>query len=164
MRVLPAAGEYAINASNRWFWEPPVQRYIQECEISPAGVRGEGVNMRWNGALVADLHRILLRGGVFLYPWDSRNPNRQRRLRLLYEANPIAKLIEAAGGAASTGRGRVLERVPSDVHERTVLIFGSRKEVARLEAYHAEHDRSDIAVLWVGRCAGLSYASPTASS
>jgi fructose-1,6-bisphosphatase I len=146
MTIAPATCEYAINASNQRFWEPPVQLYIQQCQEGADGPRGEDFNMRWNGALVAELHRILVRGGVFLYPWDSRKPARRGRLRLLYEANPVAKLVEAAGGAASTGRERILEVMPTDIHERTPLIFGARDEVARLEAHHADYDRGDALV------------------
>jgi fructose-1,6-bisphosphatase len=146
MTIAPTAREYAINASNQRFWEPPVQLYIKECQDGADGSRGEDFNMRWNGALVAELHRILVRGGVFLYPWDSRQPSRQGRLRLLYEANPTAKLVEAAGGAASTGRQRILGIAPADIHERTPLIFGARNEVARLEAHHADYDRGDALV------------------
>lgn len=146
MTIAPTTNEYAINASNQRFWEPPVKLYIQHCQDGAAGPLGYDFNMRWNGALVAELHRILVRGGVFLYPWDSRVPARKGRLRLLYEANPTAKLVEAAGGVATTGRQRILEIKPTDIHERTPLMFGSRDEVERLEAYHAEYDRGDALV------------------
>jgi fructose-1,6-bisphosphatase len=146
MTIAPTSCEYAINASNQRFWEPPVQLYVRECQDGADGARGDDFNMRWNGALVAELHRILVRGGVFLYPWDSRNPKRKGRLRLLYEANPTAILVEAAGGAASTGRERILEIAPDEIHQRTPLIFGSRDEVARLEAHHADYDRGDALV------------------
>ena len=143
MRVPSGTREYAINNSNQRFWEPPVQLFVQHCQDGAEGPRGEDFNMRWNGALVAELHRILVRGGVFLYPFDTRLPRRKGRLRLLYEASPTAALIEAAGGAASTGRGRVLAVVPEEVHERSPLIFGAKDEVARLEGHHADHDRGD---------------------
>jgi fructose-1,6-bisphosphatase len=143
MTIPEGTREYAINASNQRFWEPPVQLYVQHCQDGAEGPRGEDFNMRWNGALVAELHRILVRGGVFLYPFDNRAPRRKGRLRLLYEASPTAALIEAAGGAASTGRGRILAVVPEEVHERTPLIFGAKDEVARLETHHADHDRGD---------------------
>ena len=146
MKIGPTTSEYAINASNQRFWEPPVQLYVQECQEGADGVRGDDFNMRWNGALVAELHRILVRGGIFLYPWDSRSPRRKGRLRLLYEANPTAKLVEAAGGAASTGRERILEVAPAEIHERTPLIFGSKAEVARVDAHHADYDRGDALV------------------
>ncbi len=146
MTIAPATREYAINASNQRFWEPPVQLYIQDCQDGAEGARGDDFNMRWNGALVAELHRILIRGGVFLYPWDGRIPARKGRLRLLYEANPVARIVEAAGGAASTGRERILGITPAEIHERTPLIFGSREEVARLEGHHADYDRGDALV------------------
>jgi fructose-1,6-bisphosphatase I len=143
MTLAQNTREFAINASNQRFWEPPVQLFFQQCQDGADGLRGEDYNMRWNGALVAELHRILVRGGVFLYPYDSRKPPRKGRLRLLYEANPTAKLIEAAGGAASTGRERILGITPRDVHERTPLIFGSKDEVKRLDTHHAGYDRGE---------------------
>jgi fructose-1,6-bisphosphatase I len=143
MMIPDGMREYAINASNQRFWEPPVQLYVQHCQDGAAGPRGADFNMRWNGAMVAELHRILVRGGVFLYPYDTRSPRRKGRLRLLYEASPTAALIEAAGGAASTGRGRILAVVPEEIHERTPLIFGAKEEVARLDSHHADHDRGD---------------------
>jgi fructose-1,6-bisphosphatase len=143
MTIAAGTREYAINASNQRFWEPPVQLYVQHCQDGAEGPRGEDFNMRWNGALVAELHRILVRGGVFLYPYDTRSPRRRGRLRLLYEASPTAALVEAAGGAASTGRGPVLAVVPEEIHERTPLIFGAKEEVARLERHHADYDRGE---------------------
>ena len=130
--------EFAINASNQRFWEPAVQRYVQECLAGKAGPRQKDFNMRWVASLVAETHRILTRGGVFLYPRDSRQPAKPGRLRLLYEVNPVAFLIEQAGGAASTGRQRVLDVVPNDVHQRISFVFGAAEEVARIEAYHGE--------------------------
>ena len=114
MTIPSGTREYAINASNQRFWEPPVQLFVQHCQEGAEGPRGEDFNMRWNGALVAELHRILVRGGVFLYPFDTRSPRRKGRLRLLYEASPTAALVEAAGGAASTGRGRILAVAPEE--------------------------------------------------
>jgi fructose-1,6-bisphosphatase len=143
MTIASGTREYAINASNQRFWEPPVQLFVQHCQEGAEGPRGADFNMRWNGALVAELHRILVRGGVFLYPFDTRAPLRKGRLRLLYEAGPTAALVEAAGGAASTGRGRVLAVIPEEIHERAPLIFGEKREVARLEAHHAAYDRGD---------------------
>lgn len=137
--AIPAqATEFAINTSNRRFWEPAVQRYIDECLAGQTGPRGRDFNMRWVASLVAETHRILSRGGVFLYPRDSRDPARAGRLRLLYEANPIALLIEQAGGMASTGRRRLLEVEPTDIHQRVPLIFGAAEEVRRIEQYHNE--------------------------
>ncbi|OBC08897.1 fructose-bisphosphatase [Mycobacterium sp. 852013-50091_SCH5140682] len=130
--------EFAINASNQRFWEPAVQRYVQECLAGRSGPRQKDFNMRWVASLVAETHRILTRGGVFLYPRDSREPAKPGRLRLLYEANPVAFLIEQAGGAASTGRNRVLDVIPGEVHQRISLIFGAREEVTRIAEYHCE--------------------------
>ena len=139
--VVPAdTGEFAINVSNERFWEPPVMRYVDECKAGRCGVRERDFNMRWIAAMVADVHRILMRGGVYLYPRDSRQPLRAGRLRLLYEAAPMAMLIEQAGGMASTGRQRLSEVEPEDIHQRCSVILGSRNEVERIERYHREHD------------------------
>ncbi|MFG6447815.1 class 1 fructose-bisphosphatase [Roseateles sp. BYS180W] len=140
LRIPEDSSEYAINASNARFWEPPVHRYVSECQAGRSGVRERDFNMRWIAAFVAEVHRILMRGGVFLYPKDGRDPAKPGRLRLLYEANPMAWLVEQAGGAASTGRGRLLELAPSALHQRVPVILGSRQEVQRLERYHREHD------------------------
>jgi len=140
MHIPHETGEFAINASNMRFWEAPVHRYVAECEAGRAGVRGRDFNMRWIACLVAEVHRILVRGGVFMYPRDTREPRRPGRLRLLYEANPMALLVEQAGGAASTGRERLLELQPASLHERVPVILGSRAEVERIERYHLEHD------------------------
>jgi len=134
--------EFAINASNSRFSEPAVRRYVNECLAGTAGVRSKDFNMRWIASLVAEAHRILIRGGVFLHPPDTREPARHGRLGLLYEANPIAFLIEQAGGAASTGRRRILELEPSSLHQRAGFVFGSREEVERILAYH--HDASNV--------------------
>jgi fructose-1,6-bisphosphatase I/sedoheptulose-1,7-bisphosphatase len=138
LRVPARTREFAINASNSRFWEPAVKRYVDECLAGVAGPRGADFNMRWIASLVAETHRILMRGGVFLYPRDTREPTRPGRLRLLYEASPVAMLIEQAGGAASTGRTRLLDVQPGSLHERVALVFGSTEEVARIEAYHRE--------------------------
>ncbi|RDH78321.1 class 1 fructose-bisphosphatase [Mycolicibacterium moriokaense] len=138
IQIPASTSEFAINASNQRFWEPAVQRYVQECLAGRAGPRERDFNMRWVASLVAETHRILTRGGVFLYPRDSREPLRPGRLRLLYEANPMAFLIEQAGGAASTGRQRLLDVVPSDIHQRISLVFGAAEEVSRIEDYHGE--------------------------
>ncbi|KAJ6995583.1 class 1 fructose-bisphosphatase [Mycobacterium sp. 050128] len=138
IQIPETTKEFAINASNQRFWEPAVQRYVQECLAGRSGPRQKDFNMRWVASLVAETHRILTRGGVFLYPRDSREPVKPGRLRLLYEANPVAFLIEQAGGAASTGRKRVLDVVPSELHQRVSLIFGAREEVSRIEEYHEE--------------------------
>jgi len=140
LTIAEDTSEFAINTSNERFWEPPVARYVSECKDGKTGIRGRDFNMRWIASLVAEVHRILMRGGVFLYPRDTKDPAKPGRLRLLYEANPIAMVIEQAGGLASTGRGRILDAQPTSLHERIPLILGSKNEVARIERYHVEHD------------------------
>jgi fructose-1,6-bisphosphatase I / sedoheptulose-1,7-bisphosphatase len=136
---IPAdTSEFAINTSNARFWEPPVHRYVTECQAGKSGVRSRDFNMRWIASLVAEVHRILMRGGVFMYPKDTRDRARPGRLRLLYEASPISLLIEQAGGRASTGSARLMEVQPESLHQRIPLILGSRNEVERIERYHAE--------------------------
>ncbi len=138
LQVPADTREFAINTSNSRFWEPPVKRYVDECLAGAAGPRGKDFNMRWIASLVAEAHRILMRGGVFLYPRDTRDPARPGRLRLLYEANPIGFLMEQAGGRASTGRQPMLGVKPTALHQRIGLVFGSRNEVERIERYHHE--------------------------
>jgi len=138
MRIPETTREFAINASNERFWEPPVRRYVEECVQGKAGPRAADFNMRWIASLVAETHRILMRGGVFMYPRDNKDPSKPGRLRLLYEANPIGMLIEQAGGKATTGHRRILEVKPESLHQRIGFIFGSSEEVSRIEAYHAE--------------------------
>jgi fructose-1,6-bisphosphatase I/sedoheptulose-1,7-bisphosphatase len=138
IRVPESTAEYAVNTSNRRFWEPAITRYIDECLQGIGGPREKDFNMRWVASLVAETHRILTRGGVCMYPWDSKNPTKEGRLRLLYGANPIGMLVEQAGGLATTGRERVLEVQPIDLHQRIGFIFGSRDEVDRIVRYHAE--------------------------
>ncbi|HVB83609.1 MAG TPA: class 1 fructose-bisphosphatase [Rhodanobacteraceae bacterium] len=139
--AIPAdTAEFAINTSNERFWEAPVQRYVSECKSGASGVRERDFNMRWIASLVAEVHRILIRGGVFMYPRDTRVPGKSGRLRQLYEANPMALLVEQAGGSASTGRERILDVVPGELHQRIAVILGSRNEVARIERYHREHE------------------------
>ena len=130
--------EFAINSSNSRFWEPPVKRYVDECLAGKPGVRGKDFNMRWIASMVAEAHRILMRGGVFLYPRDMKEPSTNGRLRLLYEANPIGFIMEQAAGRASTGRQPMLGVKPTALHQRIGLIFGSRAEVERIERYHHE--------------------------
>jgi fructose-1,6-bisphosphatase I / sedoheptulose-1,7-bisphosphatase len=137
MRVPAEASEFAINSSNERFWEPPVRRYVAECLAGRTGPRGKDFTMRWIASLVAEAFRILSRGGVFLYPADSKDlPG---RLRLMYEGNPIAFIIEQAGGLASTGRERLMEVVPQDLHQKVPVIFGSRAEAELIERYHRDH-------------------------
>jgi fructose-1,6-bisphosphatase len=141
MRIPAATNEFAINTSNERFWEPPVKRYVTECLAGRGGVRGKDFNMRWIASLVAEVHRILIRGGLFMYPKDTKEPSKAGRLRLLYEANPMAMIIEQAGGSASSGRGRVLDLEPNELHQRVPLILGCKEEVERIELYHLEHDQ-----------------------
>ena len=138
MQVPAETQEFAINASNSRFWEAPVKRYVDECLAGKTGPRGKDFNMRWIASMVAEAHRILMRGGVFLYPRDSKDLNKPGRLRLLYEANPIGLIMEQAGGRASTGREPMLQVTPTSLHQRIGLVFGSRSEVERIERYHAE--------------------------
>jgi fructose-1,6-bisphosphatase I len=124
--------------SNLRHWAPPVQRYIDECLQGKDGPRGKDFNMRWVGSMVADVHRVLARGGVFLYPWDRREPDRAGKLRLLYEANPMALLVEQAGGMAMAGTERILDIQPTSLHQRAAVMLGSNEEVALLQKYHQE--------------------------
>ncbi|MDI6746693.1 MAG: class 1 fructose-bisphosphatase [Rhodocyclaceae bacterium] len=139
MTIPVEASTFAINASNERFWEPPVRRYVQECMAGQEGPRGKDFGMRWVASLVAEAYRILTRGGVFLYPHDERTREQGGRLGLLYEANPIAFIIEQAGGAAITGRNRILDIKPGELHQRAPFIFGSKSEVERLHRYHQEY-------------------------
>ena len=136
VRVPPQAREFAINASNYRHWDTPVRTWFDDCLAGAEGPRAENFNMRWIASMVAEAHRILVRGGVYVYPGDARSGYGNGRLRLLYEANPIAMLIEQAGGYASTGSERILDRVPRLLHERVPLVFGAREEVERIERYH----------------------------
>jgi fructose-1,6-bisphosphatase I/sedoheptulose-1,7-bisphosphatase len=135
--------EFAINSSNSRFWEAPVKRYVDECLAGKTGPRGKDFNMRWIASMVAEAHRILMRGGVFMYPRDTKDPTKAGRLRLLYEACPIGFIMEQAGGRASTGREPILGVPPNALHQRIGLVFGSRNEVERIERYHAEPQHND---------------------
>jgi fructose-1,6-bisphosphatase I len=128
--------EFAINMSNMRHWAPPVKQYIEDCLAGKAGARGKDFNMRWVASMVADVHRILTRGGVFMYPWDQREPNKPGKLRLMYEANPMAWLIEQAGGAATNGQQRIMDIQPTELHQRVSVFLGSKNEVARITALH----------------------------
>ena len=141
LRIAAQTSEFAINTSNQRFWEPPVKRYVSECLAGASGARAKDFNMRWIASMVAEVHRILMRGGLFMYPKDSKDPAKAGRLRLLYEANPMAYLVEQAGGAASTGRARILEVRPESLHQRAPVILGSKDEVERIARYHGEYDR-----------------------
>lgn len=138
MRIPEQTSEFAINMSNQRFWEPPIQRYIEECLQGEDGPRGKNFNMRWIASLVAEVYRILTRGGIFMYPYDTRNPDRAGKLRLMYEANPMAFIIEQAGGLCSTGRERILDIKPETIHQRVPLILGSKNEVERIINFHQE--------------------------
>lgn len=139
IRIPKATREFAINMSNHRHWAPPVRRYIDECVQGADGPRGENFNMRWTASMVAEIHRILHRGGIFLYPWDAREPGRAGRLRLMYEANPMGMIIEQAGGTATNGIHRILDIEPRTLHERVAVVMGSQEEVERVTRYHAEH-------------------------
>jgi len=138
IKIPEDTSEFAINMSNQRFWEEPVQRYIAECLQGTEGVREKNFNMRWIASLVAEVYRILTRGGVFMYPLDTRDPSKTGRLRLMYEANPMAFIIEQAGGACSTGRERILDIKPTGIHQRVPLVLGSKNEVERIVAYHQQ--------------------------
>jgi fructose-1,6-bisphosphatase len=141
MRIPDETSEFAINVSNERFWEPPVKRYVVECLAGRGGVRAKDFNMRWIASLVAEVHRILIRGGLFMYPKDTKDPTKPGRLRLLYEANPMAMIVEQAGGAVSEGRTRMLDLMPTSLHQRVPVILGCKAEVERIERYHVEHDQ-----------------------
>jgi fructose-1,6-bisphosphatase I/sedoheptulose-1,7-bisphosphatase len=151
LQIPPKTREFAINASNSRFWEPAVKRYVDECLAGQTGPRGADFNMRWIASLVAETHRILMRGGVFMYPRDSKDPGKPGRLRLLYEANPISFLIEQAGGRASTGNTRLLDVQPESLHQRIGFVFGSSDEVARIEGYHHEEPQDTYSSPLFGR-------------
>lgn len=138
LRIPEQTQEYSINASNARYWEPPVQRYISELNAGTSGPRDKDFNMRWVGSMVADVHRTLTRGGIFLYPVDAKTQDKGGKLRLLYEANPMSFIIEQAGGAASTGRQRIMDVLPDKLHQRVPVIMGSREEVERVVSYHDE--------------------------
>lgn len=138
VRVPARTHEFAINASNHRHWDEPIRIYVDDCLKGTEGPRGEDFNMRWIASMVAEAHRVLARGGIYMYPGDLRDGYRHGRLRLIYEANPIAWLIEQAGGRASTGMERILEIQPVAIHQRVPLLFGSCDEVARLDRYHLD--------------------------
>jgi fructose-1,6-bisphosphatase I len=136
IQVPAQTREFAINASNARHWEPPVKRYIDELLAGREGARAQDFNMRWIASMVADVHRIMTRGGIFMYPRDRREPDKPGKLRLMYEANPMAFLTEQAGGAATNGHQSILDIVPTKLHERVSVILGSREEVERVTRYH----------------------------
>jgi fructose-1,6-bisphosphatase I len=137
VRIPEDTKEFAINMSNQRHWEAPVTRYVDELLAGKSGTRGKDFNMRWVASMVADVHRILSRGGVFMYPRDAREPDKPGKLRLLYEANPMGLIVEQAGGAATTGHERILDVIPTKLHQRVAVFLGSKNEVERVTGYHA---------------------------
>lgn len=137
MQIPEDTKEFAINASNARHWEPPVKRYVDEMLAGKTGPLGKDFNMRWIASMVADVHRVLTRGGTFMYPRDNREPDKPGKLRLMYEANPMSFLVEQAGGAATNGRQRILEIQPKKLHERVAVFLGSKHEIERVTSYHA---------------------------
>ncbi len=135
IKIPEDSSEFAINMSNQRFWQPPIQRYVKECLQGKQGVRKKNFNMRWIASLVAEVYRVLTRGGVFMYPLDNHKST-SGRLRLMYEANPMSFIIEQAGGLSSTGRQRILDIKPEGIHQRIPLILGSKNEVKRIVNYH----------------------------
>jgi fructose-1,6-bisphosphatase I len=136
MQIEEDTQEFAINMSNYRFWQTPIQNYIDECLQGSEGDREKDFNMRWVASMVAEIHRILIRGGIFMYPIDSKIKKNGGKLRLMYEANPMAMLIEQAGGLATTGKTRILEITPSQIHQRVPVMMGSRNEIERIISYH----------------------------
>ena len=138
MRIPESTKEFAINMSNKRHWHAPVQRYVDEMLAGKTGARGKDFNMRWIASMVADVHRILNRGGIFMYPADMRDPSQPGKLRLMYEANPMAMLVEQAGGAATDGRQRIMDIAPTKLHQRVPVFLGSKEEVELVTRYHSE--------------------------
>jgi fructose-1,6-bisphosphatase I len=136
MQIPAETKEFAINASNARHWEPPVKRYVDEMLAGKTGPLGKDFNMRWIASMVADVHRVLTRGGTFMYPRDAREPDKPGKLRLMYEANPMSFLVEQAGGASTNGHQRILELQPQKLHERVAVFLGSKNEVERVTRYH----------------------------
>lgn len=138
MKVPETTKEFAINMSNQRHWEAPVQRYVGELLAGTTGPRGKDYNMRWVASMVAEVHRIITRGGVFMYPKDARDPGKPGKLRLLYEGNPMAFIVEQAGGAATNGHQRIMDIKPTQLHERVAVFLGSKEEVETVTRYHAQ--------------------------
>lgn len=139
MRIPPETSSFAINTSNGRFWEPPIRRYVDECMEGRTGIRAKDFNMRWVASMVADVHRILVRGGVFMYPRDTRDLKKSGRLHLLHQVSPMAMIVEQAGGLASTGYERIGDVTPTELHQHVPAILGSRNEVERINRYHTEY-------------------------
>jgi fructose-1,6-bisphosphatase I len=138
MMIPEDTKEFAINMSNMRHWAPPVKRYVDECLAGKTGPREKDFNMRWIASMVADVHRLITRGGIFMYPWDSREPNKPGKLRLMYEANPMSMLVEQACGASTDGNQRILDIQPTTLHQRVGVVMGSKNEVERVTRYHRE--------------------------
>lgn len=138
MTIPEDTKEFAINGSNMRHWTPPIRRYVDECLAGKEGPRGKDFNTRWVASMVAEVHRILTRGGIFLYPGDSRPKYQEGRLRLMYEANPMSFIVEQAGGASTTGRERIMDVQPEDLHQKIPVILGSKNEVEVVTNYHKE--------------------------
>ncbi|GIU06986.1 MULTISPECIES: class 1 fructose-bisphosphatase [unclassified Shewanella] len=138
MAISKDTGEFAINMSNQRFWEAPMQTYISDLLLGKIGPREKSFNMRWIAAMVGDVHRVLCRGGIFTYPTDNKNPEKPYKLRLMYEANPMAFLVEQAGGKASTGYETIMDIQPTEIHQRVAVILGSANEVDACLEYHAQ--------------------------
>lgn len=143
MTIPEDTKEFAINMSNMRFWETPMRRYIDELLAGKEGPRGKDFNMRWVASMVADVHRILTRGGIFMYPRDLKDPSKPGKLRLMYEANPMSFIVEQAGGAATTGRERILDIKPSSLHQRVPVVLGSKNEVELVTRYHVENSHNE---------------------
>ena len=135
--IAHSTKEFAINMSNMRHWADPVRRYVEECLAGTSGARDKDFNMRWIASMVADVHRVLSRGGVFMYPWDQREPLKPGKLRLMYEANPMSFLVEQAGGASTNGNELIMDLQPTDLHERVSIMLGSKEEIDRLQHYHS---------------------------
>ncbi|MEI6612282.1 class 1 fructose-bisphosphatase [Polynucleobacter sp.] len=135
--IAHSTKEFAINMSNMRHWADPVRRYVEECLAGTSGARDKDFNMRWIASMVADVHRVLSRGGVFMYPWDQREPHKPGKLRLMYEANPMSFLVEQAGGASTNGNELIMDLQPTDLHERVSIMLGSKEEIDRLQHYHS---------------------------
>ncbi len=138
LQIPEDTAEFAINMSNQRFWEPEMKQYIDDCLQGEEGSLGKRYNMRWVASMVAEVHRILIRGGIFMYPYDSRDPSKAGKLRLMYEGNPMSMIVEQAGGASSTGRMDIMDVQPKGIHDRVPVVLGSKNEVEKVVAYHTK--------------------------
>ena len=138
VEIAHSTQEFSINMSNMRHWAEPVRRYVDECLAGMSGDRGKDFNMRWIASMVADVHRVLSRGGIFMYPWDQREPHKPGKLRLMYEANPMSFLVEQAGGVSTNGGQLIMDLMPTDLHERVSVMLGSKEEIERLQRYHSQ--------------------------